>query len=166
MKRFSRVHKLFCQRPSRNDESPRLCQHVDQDRRRRRRRQHIICICRHCGRRNYWPHSVQHDHVSIWRVGMTAKAFKSKYSTLKFFCARIALTCVYASVSRVCTRLWIRVPGSALLQRAHTRKEELQRLFAKEFVNSTEAALNLGKRRALNRQGYAPLGGISCTDNL
>lgn len=47
------------------------------------------------------------------------------------------------------------MPGFALLQRAHTKREELQTLFEKEFVNSTEAALNLGKIRAKNRQGSA-----------
>jgi hypothetical protein len=88
--------------PSRNDESARLCRYVDQDRRRRRRRQRIICICRHCGRRDHWPHSVQHDHVSIWRVGMTAKAHRVRIRyfgiILRSLCADVCVrVCGFAS---------------------------------------------------------------------
>ena len=41
--------------------------------------------------------------------------------------------------------LWACVSGFTLAQRAHARREELLSLFAKDFVNSTEAAVNRGE---------------------
>lgn len=47
----------------------------------------------------------------------------------------------------------------ALEQRAHAKSEELLSLFAKEFVNSTEAAVNRGEILRRARKGVRLAGG-------
>jgi hypothetical protein len=56
--------------------------------------------------------------------------------------------------------LWACVSAFTLAQRAHSKREELLSLFAKDFANSSEAAVNRGEMggggRNVRREEHAP----------